>query len=58
VAAMSAAPRRQGIRFLCLFLYGRLSFAPAIQGCQIFLGPKYQKGKKIYQIITKYTKWP
>jgi hypothetical protein len=27
------------------------------QGCQIFLGPKYQKGENIpnYQ---KYTKWP
>jgi hypothetical protein len=28
------------------------------QGCQIFLGPKYQNGGKIYQITTKYTKWP
>jgi hypothetical protein len=26
------------------------------QGCQIFLGPKYQKRGKNYQIITKYTK--
>jgi hypothetical protein len=26
------------------------------QGCQIFLGPKYPKRGKIYQITTKYTK--
>jgi hypothetical protein len=34
------------------------------QGCQIFLGTTYQNGKnipkdhKIYQMATKYTKWP
>jgi hypothetical protein len=28
------------------------------QGCQIFLGPQNQNGEKIYQIATKYTKWP
>jgi hypothetical protein len=27
------------------------------QGCQIFLGTKYQTGK-IYRMATKYTKWP
>jgi hypothetical protein len=28
------------------------------QGCQIFLGTIYQKGKKIYQMTIKYTEWP
>jgi hypothetical protein len=28
-----------------------------LQGCQIFLGSKYQNGEK-YQMTTPYTKWP
>jgi hypothetical protein len=29
------------------------------QGCQIFLGTAYQnRGKYLYQMITKHTKWP
>jgi hypothetical protein len=28
------------------------------QGCQIFLGTKYQNGKEVYQITTNYTKCP
>jgi hypothetical protein len=27
------------------------------QGCQIFIGTKYQNGGKIYQIAIHYTKW-
>jgi hypothetical protein len=34
------------------------AFTATDQGCQIFLGPKYQNGGKIYQITTKYTKLP
>jgi hypothetical protein len=32
--------------------------ATARQGCQIFLGPKYQNGEKYTRFTTKYTKWP
>jgi hypothetical protein len=41
-----------------------LSHLRLLQGCQIFLGTTYQTGKKlpndheIYQIATKYAKWP
>jgi hypothetical protein len=28
------------------------------QGCQIFLVATYQNGKNIYQMTTKFTKWP
>jgi hypothetical protein len=31
-------------------------FQRQLQGCQIFLGTRYQHGGKIYQITTKYTK--
>jgi predicted NUDIX family NTP pyrophosphohydrolase len=30
----------------------------SLQGCQIFLGTKYQNGGKIYQITASYTKYP
>jgi hypothetical protein len=47
-----------------LFAQCRATRSDTKQGCQIFLGTTYKNGKnipndhKIYQIVTKYTKWP
>jgi hypothetical protein len=41
-----------------LFKGGKNETSPTqMQGCQIFLGT-YQKGENIYQMTSKYTKWP
>jgi hypothetical protein len=40
------------------FDVGRRRTTKIKQGCQIFLGTKYQKGKKVYQTTMNYTKCP
>jgi hypothetical protein len=55
---LQISPTHKKVLILCAWLCGRG------QGCQIFLGAKYQNGGKytkltqIDQMDKKYTKWP